>query len=164
MDGGMDVPGGSYLRVRKAVMVDGMSIREASRVSICSRMATMPMFRLGRSAWMATPSSKFRLKPVQKGHDDGIAGLDAGHQVLPAGTVHGPAAGLVGEDQVPPDAVGIKLPQLRLQVLGVVVGLADPGVAVGYWSHGVQKTGVFERGPNPPPAILQRVCNNYVQE
>ena len=32
MDGARDVPGGIYLRVRRAVMVEGMSSREASRV------------------------------------------------------------------------------------------------------------------------------------
>ena len=32
MDGGMDVPVDVYLRVRRGVMVEGMSIREASRV------------------------------------------------------------------------------------------------------------------------------------
>ena len=67
------------------------------------------------------------------------------------------AAGHVGEDQVSSDAVGVELPELGLQVLGVV-SLADPGVAVGYRNHGhgVQKTGVFERVPNPPPGQLAK--------
>ena len=51
-----------------------------------------------------------------------------------------------------------------VQVLGVVVGLADPGVAVGYWNHrnSVQKTGVFERGDEPTPVAMwlgvQQLC------
>ena len=112
------------------------------------------------------PLLEIAAEPVQEGDDDGIAGLDPGHQVPPARAVHGAAAGLVGEDQVPPDAVGVKLPELGLQVLGVVVGLADPSVAVGYRNHGnsVHKTGVFGHLRRTSLPTLARVSNNPVQQ
>ena len=62
-------------------------------------------------------------------------GLDPGHQVSPARAVHAAAAGGVGEDILLADAVCLQFLELRLQVLGLVVSLADPGVAVGDGDH-----------------------------
>ena len=58
-------------------------------------------------------------------------GPDHLHQLLPAGAGQGAAAGHVSVDQVGPDAVDVEEAELGLQVPGLVVGLADPGVAVG---------------------------------
>ena len=91
----------------------------------------MPMSRAVSSAWIRTPSSKVAAEPVQERDDDGVAGLDRAHQVPPARAIHGAAAGHVGENQVLAYAVVGQQAQLRVQVLGIVVGLADPGVAVG---------------------------------
>ena len=70
-----------------------------SPVSMFSLMATMPMSRCANSAWMRTPSSKFRLnwsgKPPQW-----CRRLDPGRQILPAGTLRDVTAGHVGEDQL----------------------------------------------------------------
>ena len=119
---------------------------------------------LGEVGLDGHPFLEVPAEAVQEGHHDGILGLDPGHQVLPAITVHGAAAGRVGKYQVLPDAVGCQLPELGLQVPAFVVSLADPGVAVGDWDHShlVQQTGVFERLPIPPPGPIatdvQQLC------
>ena len=135
------------------------------------------MSRWVSSAWIRTPSSKFRLRPVQEGHHQGIAGLDAGYQVLPAGALEGLAAGHVGEDQLGPNAVVGQQPELGLQIPGIIVGLADAGVAVGDWQRGhgeasgesavgpgVQQTGVFEHLALASLPSFAQVFNNPVQQ
>ena len=118
--------------------------------------------------------------PVQESHRQGIAGPETGHQFLPAGAPQGAAGGDVGKDQVFTDAVVGQQAELGLQVPGIVVGLADPGVAIGDGERGhgnqaasagqrppvgsVQKTGVFE---HPAPGSLASFCqvfNNPVQQ
>ena len=69
---GLSVPdplaGGVHLVGARASMARRKYLPEAmeSRVSMLSRMATMPMSRSIRSAWMRTPSSKLRLNRSRK--------------------------------------------------------------------------------------------------
>ncbi len=65
-------------------------------------------------------------------------GWTRGHQFVPRGAGHGTAGQLVGEDVVPlpPDPVLLQYVELRIQVLGGVVCLADPGTAEGYGDRG----------------------------
>ena len=51
------------------------------------------------------------------------------------GTVHGDASGSVGESQIIADPMVGQQAQLRVQVLGIVAGLADRGLAVGDWEN-----------------------------
>ena len=118
-----------------------------------SYRATMAMSWRVSSAWMCTPSLKFRLSPVEEGHHQGIAGPEAGHQFLPAAAFEGVPAGYVGEDQLGPDAVLGQEPELGVQVIGIVVGLGDAGVAVGHGQHGHGESPLEGRDG------LQRVSN-----
>ena len=79
----------------------------------------------------AHPVLKRPAEPIQEGHHQSIPRLDMGHQVLPARALEGTPAGDVGKDQLRADAVVGQQPELGGQILGVIVGLADPGVAVG---------------------------------
>ena len=151
-----------------------------SPVSMFSLRATMPMFCSVRSAWMRTPSSKFRLNRSRKATARVSPDRETGHQFPPAGAPQGAAGGDVGKDQVFTDAVVDQQAELGLQVPGLVVGLADPGVAVGDGEQGhgnqaasagqrpsagsVQKTGVFEHPPPAPRASFGQVFNNPVQQ
>ena len=60
--------------------------------------------------------------------------------------------------------MGIELPELGVEVLAVIVSLADAGLAVCDCNHRhpVQKTGVFERGITSPLGQLaegvQQLC------
>ena len=74
-----------------------------------SRMATMPM---SRSARMRTPSSKFRLNPVQEGDRDGVPGPDHLHQVLQPERAREWPVATSAVDQVGADAVGFQELQL----------------------------------------------------
>ena len=64
----------------------------------------------------------------KEGYDYGVAGLDPRHQVHPTDSVHGTAAGHVGENQLFPNAVVGQKPQLGFQVPGLIVSFADPVV------------------------------------
>ena len=70
-------------------------------------------------------------EPIEEGCNYGVSLLDSGHQFLPAGTLQIAAAGHVGIDQVGPDAVLGQDHELGVQILGLVVGLADAGIPVG---------------------------------
>ena len=76
-------------------------------------------------------------EPVQPGDHDGVIGPNSRYQLAPGGTGHGAGGHFVREDMLPPDSELLQDVKLRLQVPGRVVGLADPGVAVGYGDHQV---------------------------
>ena len=69
-------------------------------------------------------------EPVQPEDDDSIARPYPRHQLVPGGAGTGTASHLAGEDVPFPDPKLLEYVDLRLQVPGGVVGLADPGVAV----------------------------------
>ena len=135
---------------------------------------------LGQVSLDAHPVFEVPAQPVQEGHRQGIAGPETGHQFLPAGAPQGAAGGDVGKDQVFTDAVVGQPAELGLQVPGLIVGLADPGVAIGDGEQGhgnqaasagqrppvgsVQKTGVFEHPHHASHASFGQVFNNPVQQ
>ena len=116
-----------------------------SLVSMFSRSATMPMSRAVSSAWIRVPSPKLRLNRSRNATTMVSPGWTGPIKSRHRRAVHGAAAGHVGENQVLAYAVVGQQAQLRVQVLGIVVGLADPGVAVGNLEnvHGVHPAGVY---------------------
>ena len=154
----------------------------------------MPMFRanvpLGQVGLDAHPVLEVPAQLVQEGYHQGIAGPETGHEFLPAGAPQGAAGGDVGKDQVLTDAVAGQQPELGFLIPGLVVGLADPGIAIGDGESGngnqaasashrslgsVQKTSGFRRtaaahGLHPPadqwspttwPATLESLANFF---
>ena len=117
----------------------------AALPSMFSRRATMPMSRAVSSAWIRTPSSKLRLNRSRNATTMVSPGWTGPIRSRQPRAIHGAAAGHVGENQVLAYAVVGQQAQLRVQVLGIVVGLANPGVAVGNWEHvhGVHPDGVY---------------------
>ena len=116
-----------------------------SLVSMFSRSATMPMSRAVSSAWIRTLSSKLRLNRSR----------NATTMVSP-GWTRPIRSRQPRQFMVRPLATSVKIrssrmpwwasqAQLRVQVLGIVVGLADPGVAVGDWEHrqGIPPVGAY---------------------
>ena len=63
--------------------------------------------------------------------DDGVVGLYWGHQLIPAGAGQGAASHPAGEDVLLADPELLEQVELRFRAPRGIVGLADPGVAVG---------------------------------
>ena len=82
-----------------------------------SLIATIQISRWARSAYMSTPSSKFRLNPVLPADNDGVAGLDALQALLPARSLQSGPGLVVDENKITAEAALGQLAELRLQVL-----------------------------------------------
>ena len=115
----------------------GIAAALSSEALMSSLMATMPKVCLVISAWIFTPSSKFRLNRFQPCDDNGVNRPNPGHQFVPGGSGHGSAGSFIGEDVLLPDSELLQYVELRLKVPGGIAGLAIPGVAVGKGDHEV---------------------------
>ena len=73
--------------------------------------------------------------PVQPGDRDSVVGPNSSHQLILGWAGHGAAGHLVGEDAILTKPEFLDDVELRFQVPSGSVGLADPGVAVGYGAH-----------------------------